>query len=97
MKHPTPKPDLKRRRGLQYDLIKWNAEKAELWPVPQLAAFLHISTTSIYRYGDDGKVTLKKIGARRWITIKSDREFWGALVRDFDPLKLPEDEQDTHG
>lgn len=74
-------------RGVQFELVKWQLAQG-YWPVPQLAEFLMLSTTMIYRLGTELKINIIKDNRRSWVEITSARRYWGSRVRHFDPVKL---------
>lgn len=82
-----PKKQKGRRKGFQYDLIKKRLE-AGYWPAVQMAKFMGISSTTIYRHLDEGHIQGETMGKRRWIEIASARVYYKKQLQGFDPLDV---------
>lgn len=56
--------------------------RRELWPVREAAYRLGVSTKTLYRRRDDGRLEIVRIGGRAFVTDKELRRYLAALERD---------------
>jgi excisionase family DNA binding protein len=48
-----------------------------LYPIPEVADLIGMSSSTVYRWIDNGKVEGTTLGSARYVRIKSVREFMG--------------------